>query len=60
MDECQGLLVTHLDGRVECLDDECLTPDAPRHEWRAACEDVQGLCDCSVDAITSDRQWAAA
>ena len=46
MDECLGLLVTHADGHVECLDDQCLEPDAPRHEWRAACEDVPEVCGC--------------
>lgn len=48
MDECHGLLVTHDDGRVECLDDACVATDAPRHEWRASCADVDvpGLCDC--------------
>jgi hypothetical protein len=45
MDECHGLLVTHGDGRVECLDLECVDLDAPRHDWRASCIDVPGLCD---------------
>jgi hypothetical protein len=61
MDECHGLLVTHADGRVECLDDDCVSFDRPRHEWPASCADVPALCDCSVPAqqADADRQRAA-
>ena len=55
MDECHGLLVTHTDGRVECLDDDCVSFDAPRHEWRASCEDVPGLCRCAADEAADRR-----
>jgi hypothetical protein len=51
MDECQGLLVTHADGRVECLDDDCMRPDGPRHEWRASCTDLPELCECAAAAV---------
>lgn len=60
--ECQGLLVTHADGRVECLDEGCVSFDGPRHEWRASCEDVPGICDCASsegEERRDDRQWAA-
>jgi hypothetical protein len=46
MDECHGVLVTHQDGSVECLESECVDLAAPRHEWRADCADVAGLCGC--------------
>jgi hypothetical protein len=66
MDECHGLLVTHEDGRVECLDVDCVELDAARHDWRAGCADVPGLCGCGSreratdgQAARSDRQWAA-
>ncbi|HEV7886811.1 MAG TPA: hypothetical protein VGO92_04575 [Acidimicrobiales bacterium] len=61
MDECHGLLVTHQDGRVECLDLDCETPDAPRHPWRADCADEPALCDCRDrnQRTRADRQWAA-
>lgn len=55
MDECHGLLVTHTDGRVECLDDGCVSFDAPRHDWRASCSDVPGLCDCAAEDAAADR-----
>jgi uncharacterized membrane protein len=58
MDECQGLLVTHEDGRVECLDDGCVDAAAPRHEWRAECADVPGLCACAQPAERFDRAHA--
>ena len=65
MDECHGVLVTHDDGRVECLDDGCVRLDGPRHEWRASCADIPGLCDCTGRAAPEwvpgdDRQWKAA
>ena len=59
MYECQGILVTHDDGRVECLEVDCVELVAPRHEWRASCSDVPGLCDCGEPEIRADRQWAA-
>jgi hypothetical protein len=46
MDECHGVLVTHQDGSVECLESGCADLAAPRHEWRAGCADVPGLCGC--------------
>lgn len=50
MDECHGVLVTHTDGRVECLDPDCVRLDGPRHDWRASCEDVPGICSCAAEA----------
>lgn len=55
MDECHGLLVTHEDGRAECLDGDCVEPDAPRHAWRALCLDVPGLCTCAEPAHVHER-----
>jgi hypothetical protein len=60
MDECHGLLVTHEDGRVECLDDDCTQLDGPRHQWRATCTEVPGLCGCAERDRSHDRQWKAA
>ena len=58
MDECQGLLVTHGDGRVECLEPDCVDTDRLRHEWHAPCADFPGLCDCA--APRESRQSKAA
>jgi hypothetical protein len=61
MDECHGLLVTHEDGRVECLDVDgnCVELDPVRHEWRADCHEVPGVCGCRRSDVRADRQWAA-
>jgi hypothetical protein len=56
--ECRGLLVTHEDGRVECLDIDCVDFDAPRHVWRALCCDVPGLCDCARHDVDAARRAA--
>jgi len=59
MDECHGLLVIHDDGTLECLDVDCLDLDPVRHDWRASCEDVPGVCGCRRLAERADRRQAA-
>jgi hypothetical protein len=58
MDECLGLLVTHEDGRVECLDPDCVDGDRLRHEWLARCADIPGLCRCARPDVERQRRAA--
>jgi len=34
IDECRGVLSVRADGRYECTDPCCESPDPVRHEWR--------------------------
>lgn len=53
-DGCTGILVTHDDGRVECLDPVCGDPDAVRHDWRQPCDDP----NCADSSVLEDEKPA--
>lgn len=58
-DGCTGILVTHEDGHVECLEPVCLDVDAARHDWRLPCSDLGEPCPACAEPM-ADRQWRAA
>jgi hypothetical protein len=59
-DGCTGILVTHDDGWVECLDPDCTDADALRHQWRLACADVDtASCGACADPLPDRRRHAA-
>lgn len=60
MDGCRDLLVTHDDGRAECLDPACELPDLLHHEWRVGCTDLDEGCPRCAEPVADDRQWRAA
>lgn len=58
-DGCIGILVTHDDGRVECLDTDCTDEAMARHDWRLTCADLGEPCgECTETVLDRQRQAA--
>lgn len=59
-DGCTGILVTHQDGSVECLDSDCTDEDMRRHDWRLACADLGEPCGACTPSKCAEYPAATA